>query len=145
MFLNVRTDWGFQREMSYQERIIILSFIYFTSIVLQIETDAWSAQTNRVKELVFNITCSDRFNENEMQRWNKSKSSVYFFCYLTTLFYVLRETVWPSHSWEFLVTVCRPVLQILTLFDLFRPKNVIFHSRFHTRPLKSIPVFRPDL
>ena len=32
--------------------------------------------------------------------------------------------------------VCRPVLQI-------RPKNVIFHTRFQTRPLKSIPVFTP--
>ena len=27
----------------------------------------------------------------------------------------------------------------------FRPKNVIFHIRFQTRPLKSIPVFRPGL
>ena len=27
----------------------------------------------------------------------------------------------------------------------FRPKNVIFHTRFLTRPLKSIPVFRPGL
>ena len=27
----------------------------------------------------------------------------------------------------------------------FRPKNVIFHTRFQTRPLKSIPVFRPAL
>ena len=34
-----------------------------------------------------------------------------------------------------------PGLQILTLFDLFRPKNVIFHSCFQTRPLKSTPVF----
>ena len=25
----------------------------------------------------------------------------------------------------------------------FRPKNVTFHTRFQTRPLKSIPVFRP--
>ena len=25
----------------------------------------------------------------------------------------------------------------------FRPKNVIFHTRFRTRPLKSIPIFRP--
>ena len=39
-----------------------------------------------------------------------------------------------GYSWEFLVGVCRPVLQI-------RPKNVIFHTRFQTRPLKSIPVF----
>ena len=27
----------------------------------------------------------------------------------------------------------------------FRPKNVIFHIRFQTRPLKSIPIFRPGL
>ena len=27
----------------------------------------------------------------------------------------------------------------------FRPKNVIFHTRFQTRPLKSITVFRPGL
>ena len=27
----------------------------------------------------------------------------------------------------------------------FRPKSVIFHTRFQTRPLKSIPVFRPGL
>ena len=27
----------------------------------------------------------------------------------------------------------------------FRPKNVIFHTCFQTRPLKSIPVFRPCL
>ena len=62
------TDSGFQREMSYQERIIILSYIYFTSIVLQIETDAWNAQTNRVKERVFNMSCFDRFNKTETQR-----------------------------------------------------------------------------
>ena len=62
------TDSGFQRKMSYQGRMIILSCIYFTSIVLQIETDAWSAQTNRVKERVFNMSCFDRFNETETQR-----------------------------------------------------------------------------
>ena len=27
----------------------------------------------------------------------------------------------------------------------FRPKNVIFHTRFQIRPLKSMPVFRPGL
>ena len=27
----------------------------------------------------------------------------------------------------------------------FRPKNVIFQTRFQTRPLKPIPVFRPGL
>ena len=57
------TDTRFQKEMSYQEGIIILSCIYFTSTVLQIETDAWSAQTHRVKERVFNMSCFDRFNE----------------------------------------------------------------------------------
>ena len=62
------TDSGFKKEMSYQGRIIILSYIYFTSIVLQIETDAWSAQTNRVKERVFNMSCFDRFNKTATQR-----------------------------------------------------------------------------
>ena len=62
------TDSGFKKEMSYQGRIIILSYIYFTSIVLQVETDAWSAQTNRVKERVFNMSCFDRFNETETLR-----------------------------------------------------------------------------
>ena len=59
------TDSGFQKEMSYQGRIIILSYIYFTSIVLQVETAAWIAQTNRVKERIFNMSCFDRFNESE--------------------------------------------------------------------------------
>ena len=36
-----------------------------------------------------------------------------------------------GYSWEFFVGVCRPVLQILT--------------RFQTRTLKPIPVFRPGL
>ena len=35
-----------------------------------------------------------------------------------------------GYSWEFLVGVCRPVLQILTLFQT---KNVIFRIRFQTR------------
>ena len=42
-----------------------------------------------------------------------------------------------GYSWEFLVGVCRPVLQILT--RLQTKKNVIFHTRFQTRPLKSYP------
>ena len=46
-------------------------------------------------------------------------------------------------SWEFLVGVCRPVLEILTRFQT--KKNVIIHTRFQTRPLKSIPIFRPGL
>ena len=59
------TNSGFQRETLYQGRIIILSCIYFTSIVLQIETDTWSAQTNRVKERVFDMiwrTFADKNN-----------------------------------------------------------------------------------
>ena len=35
-----------------------------------------------------------------------------------------------------------PVLQILSQFQT---KNVIFHTRFQTRPLTSIPVLRPHL
>ena len=64
MFLHVNR-LRISKEMSYLGRIIILSCIYFTSIVLQIGTDAWSAQTNRVKERVFNMSCFDRFNETE--------------------------------------------------------------------------------
>jgi len=37
-----------------------------------------------------------------------------------------------GHSWEFLVVVCHPVLQILTQY--FRLKNVIFHTHFQTWP-----------
>ena len=47
-----------------------------------------------------------------------------------------------DYSQEFLVGVCRPVLQILTLFQT---RKCLFHTRFQTRPLKSIPVFRPAL
>ena len=47
-----------------------------------------------------------------------------------------------GYSWEFLVGVSRPVLQILTLFQT---KNVIFHTRFQTWLLKSIPILRPGL
>ena len=48
-----------------------------------------------------------------------------------------------GYSRAFLVGVCRTVLQILTLY--FRPKNVIFRTRFETSPLKSVPIFRPGL
>ena len=44
-----------------------------------------------------------------------------------------------GYFWEFLVRVCSPILQILTLF---KPRNVIFHNGFQTRSLKSIPIFR---
>ena len=128
---------GFQREISYtkyQERITILSCIYFTSIVLQKEKKllSWDLRptrgvhkTSRVKERVFNMSCFDRFNETEPLWWNKSKCSAHFFSYLTTLYrkYVLREIVWPSiacsqiilrgswkklHANKFFVTRCPP-------------------------------------
>ena len=40
--------------------------------------------------------------------------------------------------------VCRPALQILTLFQT-KIKDVIFHTRFQTWPLISITLFRPAL
>ena len=43
-----------------------------------------------------------------------------------------------GYSWEFLVWVCRPVLQILTRSQT---KDVIFHTCFQTRSLKSRSVF----
>ena len=43
-------------------------------------------------------------------------------------------------SLEFLVGVCSWVLQILTRFQT---KKCNFPHRYQTRPLKSIPVFRP--
>ena len=48
----------------------------------------------------------------------------------------------PENSSCGYVWVCRPVLEILSHFQT---KNVIFHTRFQTRPLTSIPVFRPEL
>ena len=38
--------------------------------------------------------------------------------------------------------MCRPVLQILTLF---KTKKCLLNTRFQTWPLKSIPVFRPGI
>ena len=46
------------------------------------------------------------------------------------------------YSWEFLVGYAA---RFSKSWPYFRPKNVIFHTRFQTRPLKSILVFRPDL
>ena len=42
---------------------------------------------------------------------------------------------WPGkkYPWEFLMKVCRLVLQILTLFRFYI--NAIFHTRSHTWPL----------
>ena len=49
-----------------------------------------------------------------------------------------------GYSWEFWVGVCRPVLQILTLFQT---KNYHFHTRFQAWPLAKIhiTVFRPGV
>ena len=43
-----------------------------------------------------------------------------------------------GYSWEFLVGGCR-------WFSKSSPKNVIFQTRFQTRPLKPIPFFRTGL
>ena len=47
-----------------------------------------------------------------------------------------------EYSWEFLMGVCRPDLQILTLFQT---KNITFHTRFQTWHPKSIPILRPGI
>ena len=41
----------------------------------------------------------------------------------------------PGYCWEFLAGVCRPFKS----WPYFRKKNVIFHTRFQTWSLKSIP------
>ena len=74
-----------------------------------------------------------------LQRSNKSGS---FESTVTAPFRIKTNKPGGGYSWEFLVGVCRLVLQILTLFQT---KNVIFHTPFQTRPLKSIPGFRPGL
>ena len=42
-------------------------------------------------------------------------------------------------------SLCKCVARFSKSWPYFRPKNVIFHTRFQTRPLKFIPVFRPGL
>ena len=42
-------------------------------------------------------------------------------------------------------SLCGCVARLSKSWPYFRPKNVIFHTRFQTRPLKFIPVFRPGL
>ena len=49
-----------------------------------------------------------------------------------TLIETVRETIPRGYSWEFLVGMCRPVLQILTLAI---SDQVISHTRFQTWPL----------
>ena len=99
------TDTRFQKEMSYQGRIIILSCIYFTSIVLQIETDAWSAQTHRVKERVFNMSCLT--GSTKLKRNDETKTSVLlisfaiwqrFFMYWERLFSRRTQSDQSDHS-----------------------------------------------
>ena len=48
-----------------------------------------------------------------------------------------------GYSWEFLVGVCRPSSP--NPDPISDQKNAIFHTHFQTRPVKSIPVFRPGL
>ena len=47
-----------------------------------------------------------------------------------------------GYTGELLVGQCRLVLQFLTLFHT---KKCLFHIRFQTPPLKSIPILRPGL
>ena len=50
--------------------------------------------------------------------------------------------IWTIYSWNFLGgggVNC----SVLKSRPYFRPKNVIFHTRFQARSLKSRPVFRP--
>ena len=44
-----------------------------------------------------------------------------------------------GYSWQFLVGCAA---RFSKSWPYFRPKRVIFHTRFQTRPLKPIPVFR---
>ena len=66
-------------------------------------------------------------------KWSGSGEGVlvqHFRSFFTTrhraAFYLLTYPRGGGDSWEFLVGVCRTVLQILTLY--FKPKNVIFHT-----------------
>ena len=59
-----------------------------------------------------------------------------------TLAFLKTKSAPGGYTWEFVVGQCRHVLQCLTLFHT---KNVIFHIRFQTPPLKSIPILRPGL
>ena len=44
-----------------------------------------------------------------------------------------------EYSWEFLAGVCRPILQILTLFQT--QKSLTFHTRFHISSSSSSLLF----
>ena len=62
-----------------------------------------------------------------------------FFCRQETR---IRYYVLGAYSLEFLVGCSA---RFFKPWPDFRPKNVVFHTCFQTRPLKSIPVFRPGL
>ena len=47
-----------------------------------------------------------------------------------------------AYSWDFLVGCAT---WFFKSWPDFRPKNVIFHTHFQTRTIKSIPIFRPGL
>ena len=72
--------------------------------------------------------------------WEIRHHSLVCCCGLADILYVSLSP--GGYSWKFFVGVCRPVLQIL---NLYQTQRCSFHTRFQTRPLKSIPVFRPGL
>ena len=99
------SDSGFQREMSYQGRMIILSCIYLTSIVLQMETDAWSAQTNREKSA--SLIWTALTGSTKLERNDETKGSVLlisfaiwqrFFMYWEKLFSRRTQSDQSDHS-----------------------------------------------
>ena len=50
-----------------------------------------------------------------------------------------------GYTWEFLVGQCRHVDRAVQFLTLFHTKKCLFHIRFQTPPLKSIPILRPGL
>ena len=57
------------------------------------------------------------------------------------MIYILLLTPGGGSSWEFLVGAA----WFSKSWPYLRPKNVIFHTRFQTRSVKSTPTFRPGL
>ena len=54
-------------------------------------------------------------------------TTTYAFCLMRYLTQSEARTRGGGDSWEFMVGVCRPVLQVLTLIQT---KNAIFHTHF---------------
>ena len=50
-----------------------------------------------------------------------------------------------GYTGEFLVGQCRHVDRAVQFLTLFHTKKCLFHIRFQTPPLKSIPILRPGL